>query len=158
MYLAHGPGDDHYVRYAALTYDIIPTLVVADAPIVMADRLRAPIADINALRLLELVRERELTATEQFFAALTMPSVWQRYWGQPVAAVMNPKPETARECISFAQNFTAPDARLKQLRDLSTAWRSAFAFPRSRESGSGPSSGRWYRGPFSTQPHSAQAH
>lgn len=119
-------GDDYHVSYAALTYDVIPALVLADAPIFMADPLRAPIGDTNALRLLELVRERELTATEQFFAAMTMPSVWQRYCGPPVAAGINPTPESARECISFAQNFTAPAARLRQLRDLSTAWRSAF--------------------------------
>lgn len=119
-------GDDYFVAYAALTYDVIPTLVLSDAPIVLADPLRAPIGDMNALRLLELVRERELTATEQFFAALTMPSVWQRYCGQPVAAVVNPTSESARECISFAQNFTAPNSRLQQLRDLSSAWRSAF--------------------------------
>jgi len=120
-------GDDHYVAYATLTYDIIPRLVLADAPIVLADPLRAPIGDTNALRLLELVRERELTATEQFFAALTMPSIWQRYCGQPVAAVINPTPESARECTSFAHHFTAPHSRLQQLRDLSSAWRSAFS-------------------------------
>lgn len=119
-------GDDHYVTYAALTYDIVPVLVLSDAPIVMADPVRAPISDMNAIRLLELVRERELTATEQFFAALTMPSVWQRHRGQPVAAVLNPTPDSARECIYFAQNFTAPHARLQQIRNLSTAWRSAF--------------------------------
>lgn len=119
-------GDDHYVTYAALTYDVVPALVLSDAPIVMADPLRAPLADINAIRLLELVRERELSATEQFFAALTMPSVWQRHCGQPVAAVVNPTPESARECISFARNFTAPQTRLRQIRNLSTAWQSAF--------------------------------
>jgi hypothetical protein len=119
-------GDDHYVAYAALTYDVVPALVLADAPIVIADPLRAPIGDMNAIRLLELVRDRELTATEHFFAALTMTSVWQRHCGLPVAAVLNPTPESARECIFFAQNFTAPHARLQQIRNLSTAWRSAF--------------------------------
>lgn len=126
-------GDDYYVTYAALTYDVIPTLLQSDSPIVIADPLRAPVGDVNALRLLELVRERELTATEQFFVALTMTSVWQRYCGQPVAAVIHPTTDSARECISFAQHFTAPDARLQQLQDLSSAWRSAFRATGERE-------------------------
>jgi hypothetical protein len=131
-------GDAYFVTYAALTYDIAPTLVLSDDPIVMADPLRAPIGDTNALRLLELVRERELTTTEQFFAALTMPSVWQRYCGQPVAAVINPSAESARECVSFAQNFTAPNVRLQQLRNLSSAWQLAFSALGERESGLDP--------------------
>jgi hypothetical protein len=119
-------GDDYRVAYMALTYDVIPSVVLAAAPIVLSDPLRAPIGDSNELRLLELVRERELTATEQFVAAQTMPSVWQRLRGQPVTVIVNPTPESARECISFAQHFTAPHARLQQLRELSHAWQTAF--------------------------------
>ncbi|MBC8641623.1 hypothetical protein IAG25_32890 [Caballeronia sp. EK] len=119
-------GDDYHVAYVALTYDVIPNVVLAGTPIVPSDPLRTPVGDTNALRLLELARERELTATEQFFVALTMPTVWQRFCGQPVTAIVNPTPESARECISFAQHFTAPHARLQQLRELSNAWQSAF--------------------------------
>ncbi|MNN28897.1 hypothetical protein D3C81_1424800 [compost metagenome] len=86
-----------------------------------------PIADADALQLVEVALQRELTQAEQFFAAVAMPHTWQGCGGGPVAAVSNPGREEVEQCRGFAALFTQPRERLRQLAGVSPAWEVALA-------------------------------
>ncbi|MBR8085580.1 hypothetical protein KDX23_22860 [Burkholderia vietnamiensis] len=117
--------------YIALDYSISPRLITSERPIVLRNPIDAMIADLNATRLLELVQHRELTPAEQFMASQTMPTLWKRYGGPPVAAILNPTVQDAAECYEFAQHFTDPYQRIRTISQLNSEWERVFLGPQS---------------------------
>ena len=118
-------GIEH-VAYVALDYSIAPRLITSDRAIVLRNPIDAMVADMNATRLLEIIQNRELTATEQFVASQTMPTIWKRHGGPPVAAITHPTVEDAAECYEFAQQFSDPYRRIRSVAEMSSAWAKAF--------------------------------
>lgn len=125
---AEREGIEH-AAYIALDYSISPRLITSDRPIVLRNPIDAMISDLNATRLLELVQHRELTAAEQFMACQTMPLLWKRYGGAPVAAIPNPTVQDAAECYEFAQHFTDPYQRIRTISQLNSEWARVFLGP-----------------------------
>lgn len=118
-------GSEHEA-FIALDYSIAPRLITSDRPIVLRNPTDAMLADLNATRLLELVQQRELTPTEQFMASQTMPTIWKRHGGTPVAAIVNPTVQDAAECYEFAQHFTDPYQRIRAIAQLTSEWSRVF--------------------------------
>jgi hypothetical protein len=123
-------GIEH-AAFIALDYSISPRIITSDRPIVLRNPIDAMLSDLNATRLLELVQHRELTPTEQFMASQTMPTIWKRYGGPPVAAILNPTVQDAAECYEFAQHFTDPYQRIRSIAQLTSEWARVFLGPQS---------------------------
>ncbi|MEX3960109.1 hypothetical protein [Trinickia sp. EG282A] len=123
-------GIEH-AAFIALDYSISPRLITSDQPIVLRNPIDAMLSDLNATRLLELVQQRELTPTEQFMASQTMPTIWKRYGGPPVAAILNPTVQDAAECYEFAQHFTDSYQRIRSIAQLTSEWARVFLGPQS---------------------------
>jgi len=121
---------DHYVLRASadqgakqvflfVSYDINPKILLAPTPIVMRNPVDDPIADHDAIRLLQILQSRELAPVEQFFAAFTMPHVWKKYGGGAVPVITKPSARDKQTCELFAQNFTRAEDRF---RTFAQAW------------------------------------
>jgi hypothetical protein len=121
-------GSAHAV-FIALDYSISPRLITSERPIVLNNPVDAMLSDLNATKLLELVQRRELSSTEQFMASQTMPTIWKRYGGPPVAAILNPTVQDAAECFEFAQHFTDPYQRIRSISQLNSEWARVFLGP-----------------------------
>uniref|UniRef100_UPI003F492A67 hypothetical protein n=1 Tax=Cupriavidus taiwanensis TaxID=164546 RepID=UPI003F492A67 len=120
--------EDGYRRlHIGVTFDVTPRILLSPDPITMLSPWTQPIADADALQLLEVALQRELTQAEQFFAAVAMPHTWQRCGGGPVAALSNPGREEAEQCRAFAALFTQPSEKLRQLAAVAPAWEAALA-------------------------------
>ncbi|NRF83791.1 hypothetical protein HQ619_07600 [Burkholderia gladioli] len=117
--------------FIALDYSISPRLITSDRPLVLRNPIDAMLSDLNATKLLELVQQRELSTTEQFMASQTMPTIWKRYGGPPVAAILNPTVQDAAECYEFAQHFTDPYQRIRSIAQLTSQWARVFLGPQS---------------------------
>jgi hypothetical protein len=118
-------GEKHEA-FVALSYDIAPKLIVSTKAVVQRNPLDAMIADINATKLLEIVQARELSPTEQFVASQTMPTIWRRLGGPPVAVITNPTSDDAEVCRDFSRLFSDPVGRLRQIGELSSNWGAAL--------------------------------
>lgn len=134
-----GQDDVRHAAYISLDYAISPSLIVSDRPTALHDPLDALAADPDAARLLEIVRQRELSSAEQFFASRTMPGIWRRLGGLSVAAIANPTVHDAAECYAFAQHFTDPYQRIRTLSQSAAEWTKAFL-------GASPHAGQAKRG------------
>ncbi|WP_316157877.1 hypothetical protein [Cupriavidus sp. BIC8F] len=120
-------NEDGYRRlHIGVTFDVTPRILLSPDPITMLSPWTQPIADADALQLVEVALQRELTQAEQFFAAVAMPHTWQRCGGGPVAAVSNPGREEAEQCRVFAVLFTQPNEKLRQLAAVAPAWEVAL--------------------------------
>ncbi|PCE30048.1 hypothetical protein [Burkholderia ubonensis] len=118
--------DVQHAAYIALDYAISPNLIVSGRPIALRNPVDTMAADPDATRLLEIVQQRELSSAEQFVASRTMPGIWQRLGGSPVAAITNPTVHDAAECYEFAQHFTDPYQRIRTLSQLTAEWAQAL--------------------------------
>lgn len=124
---------DHYrlstgehTVYVALNYAISPHLVIEPSPIVQANPLDAAVIDADAITLLRIVQDRELTLAEQLLAAKTMPLIWRRLGGEPVCGLPTPTPADAHQLREFASNFSNAEARLLSLIEVSSEWRATI--------------------------------
>lgn len=115
--------------YVALDYSIAPRMITSDRPIVLHNPAQAMMLDADAARLLEILQERELTAAEQFVAAQTLPTIWRRYGGPPVAAIAQPNVQDVAESVEFVKHFSNAYQRLRSLTQLSHAWNRAILGP-----------------------------
>ncbi|QBY56001.1 hypothetical protein [Cupriavidus oxalaticus] len=132
-------NEDGYRRlHIGVTFDVTPRILLSPDPITMLSPWTQPIADADAVQLVEMALQRELTQAEQFFAAVAMPHTWQRCGGGPVAAVSNPGREEAEQCRVFAALFTQPSEKLRQLAAIAPAWEVALASEVQFSPASGP--------------------
>lgn len=113
--------------HLGVTFDVTPRVVVSERPIAMPSPWAQPIADADAVQLLEVALRRELTRAEQFFAAVTMPQAWQRCGGGPVASISRPGKEDVDQCRTFAALFSEPGEKLRLLASADPAWASILS-------------------------------
>jgi hypothetical protein len=118
--------EGHRRLHMGATFDLLPKILISRDPLAMLGPWAQPIADADAVQLMEVAFRRELTPAEQFFAAVALPRTWQRCGGGPVPALVNPGREEADQCRKFAALFTQPADKLRQLAATTPAWEAAL--------------------------------